>query len=278
MNYVKPTLLVLAAAIATACTQQAPTESADPRSLKGALGTEVAATVNGEPVPMSVFRIYALNTLNKNEDALTPEERDALVNDLVDYTLLVQAAEAEGMFNERRFAAELALLQLQSVATAMAKRHVQRNAPTPTEIRAVYDDNIEDLKTTEYKLRHIVVSEAAAARDIIAKLRDGKTFDDVAKEFAGNPEKGTVGDLGWVKQQALLDPIRNLIANMEVGSYSSEPVATEFGQHVIWLEDKRDLDAPSPDSIRDQLVLAAENRKLDEFVKSLRSQATVEIK
>lgn len=275
MNYVKPTLIVLAAAIATACSK--PPEGSDPRSIEGALGTEVAATVNGEPVPMSVLRLYALNTLGKNDDALTAEEREALVDDLVDYTLLVQAAEQEGMFNERRFAAELALLQLQSVATAMARRHVQRNAPTPAEIRAVYDENVADLKGQEYKLRHIVVDEVEAAREIIAKLRDGETFDEVASEFIENPDKGTAGDLGWVSQQTLLGPIRDLVAQMEVGAYSPEPVATEFGQHVILLEDKRDVDAPSAESIRDQLVRAAENRKLDELVKSLRSKATVEI-
>lgn len=275
MNYVKPTLIVLAAAIATACSK--PPEGSDPRSIEGALGTEVAATVNGEPVPMSVLRLYALNTLGKNDDALTAEEREALVDDLVDYTLLVQAAEQEGMFNERRFAAELALLQLQSVATAMARRHVQRNAPTPAEIRAVYDENVADLKGQEYKLRHIVVDEVEAAREIIAKLRDGETFDEVASEFIENPDKGTAGDLGWVSQQTLLEPIRDLVAQMEVGAYSPEPVATEFGQHVILLEDKRDVDAPSAESIRDQLVRAAENRKLDELVKSLRSKATVEI-
>lgn len=276
MSYVKPTLLVLAAAVATACTQQQP-QGADPRSVKDALGTEVAATVNGEQVPMSVFRIYALNTLGKNEEALTPEEREALVDDLVDYTLLVQAAEKEGMFKERRFAAELALLQLQTVATAMARRHVQRNAPTAAEIQAVYNDNIDDLKTKEYKLRHIVVDEADKAREVIAKLKDGKTFDEVAKEFLDDPEKGSVGDLGWVSRQSLLEPLQDLIDEMEVGSFSAEPVPTEYGQHVILLEDKRDVDAPAPSSIRDQLVRAAENRKLDELVKSLRSTATIDL-
>lgn len=276
MKYVKPTLLVLAAAVAAACSQQQP-EGPDPRAIKDALGSEVAATVNGEQVPMSVFRLYALNTLGKNDDALTAEERKALVDDLVDFTLLVQAAEQEGMFKERRFAAELALLQLQTVATAMARRHVQRNAPTAAEIQAVYDDNVADLKTKEYKLRHIVVDEPEKAREVIAKLRDGKTFDEVAKEFIDDPEKGSVGDLGWVSQQALLEPIRDLIDTMAVGSYSPEPVPTEFGQHVILLEDKRDVDAPAPSSIRDQLTRAAENRKLADFVKTLRSTATVEV-
>lgn len=276
MKYVKPTLLVLAAAVAAACSQQQP-EGPDPRAINDALGSEVAATVNGEKVPMSVFRLYALNTLGKNDDALTAEERKALVDDLVDFTLLVQAAEQEGMFKERRFAAELALLQLQTVATAMARRHVQRNAPTAAEIQAVYDDNVADLKTKEYKLRHIVVDEPEKAREVIAKLRDGKTFDEVAKEFIDDPEKGSVGDLGWVSQQALLEPIRDLIDTMAVGSYSPEPVPTEFGQHVILLEDKRDVDAPAPSSIRDQLTRAAENRKLADFVKTLRSTATVEV-
>jgi peptidyl-prolyl cis-trans isomerase C len=84
--------------------------------------------------------------------------------------------------------------------------------------------------------------------------------------------------LGWVSQPALPDPMRDLIESLEVGGYSPEPVQTEYGYHVILLEDKREVDAPSPDEIEDQLLRAAENRKLDEFVKSLRSEATVDIR
>jgi peptidyl-prolyl cis-trans isomerase C len=278
MSYVKPTLLLLAAAVATACSKPQDEEPQAPQALEEALGTELAATVNGDSIPMSVFRLYALNTIGKSADTLTAEERQALLDDLTDFTLLVQAAEKEGLFAERRFAAELALQRLQTVATAMARRHVQRDPPTPAEIRAVYDENLADLKIKEYKLHHIVLDEAAAAREVIKDLEEGQTFEAVAKEFIENPGSGIVGDLGWVSQPALPDPMRDLIESLEVGGYSPEPVQTEYGYHVILLEDKREVDAPSPDEIEDQLLRAAENRKLDEFVKSLRSEATVDIR
>lgn len=270
MNYARPVLLVLAAAIAVGCSERP--EQQEPAS--GAPEAEVAAMVNGEPISMAALRLYSINSLNKEEASLTPEERRAVVDDLVDYALLTQAAKKAGLLEERRFAAELELQRLQTVGAAMAQRHLQANVPTESELKAIYDENAAALNTTEFKLRHIVVPEEAAANDIIKKLDGGAKFETLANERSPTSNGG---DLGWITRDSLLSPIRELVESLEAGRYSKEPVKTDFGYHVILLEEKRAVEAPAMDTLRDQLIRASQSLKLDAYVKSLRSDAVIDV-
>lgn len=271
MSYGRSALFIVAAAIAAGCSERSEQQTA----VNGAPEGEVAATVNGEQVSMAVFRLYALNSLNKDEASLTQDERRALLDDLVDFTLLTQAAKKTGLLDERRFAAELELQRLRTIAQAMAQRHLEANTPTESELKAIYDENAEAMKTTEFKLRHIVLPEESAAKEIIKKLDEGAKFEALANERAPS---SSGGDLGWIARQNLLAPIRDLVEALEVGRYSKEPVKTEFGYHVILLEDERAVEAPAMETLREQLIRASETLKLEAYVKSLRSDAAIDVR
>ncbi len=242
-----------------------------------ALGPGQVATVNGEPIAESLFRLYAMNASKKNPDELTAEQRDAVIEDLVRLKLLAGAAEERELPNERTIAAELELQRLQLIARSMALRYLEENPATDAEIQKMYDDNLPRLAGTEYKARHILVESSEEATAVIEQLRQGKEFTALAQERSGGPTGPNGGDLGWFSAESMVQPVSQAVQAMQVGSYSTEPVQTDFGFHVLLLEDTRTREAPSLDTVREELKNAVDRDKLQQLVTSLRDAAEVTV-
>lgn len=248
-------------------------ESADP----GPLGPGVVATVDDTPVPESLFRFYALSGLQKTAEDLTEDERDGIIEDLIRMRLLADAAEERGLPDERTIAAELELQRLQLVARAAAARYLDENPARESELRALYEENLPRLMSNQYKARHILVNTGDEARDVIAALDDGGDFAELAREHSTGPTGPSGGDLGWFSADSMVEPFADAVRAMEDGSYSAEPVRTQFGWHVIMLEETREQQPPGLDAVRDELLRAVESQKLEDYVNSLRDAAVIEL-
>jgi peptidyl-prolyl cis-trans isomerase C len=159
----------------------------------------------------------------------------------------------------------------------MATRHIEQNPPTETDLQEIYDDNLAQLSGEQYKARHILVETRAEAEDVIAQLREGADFVELAEARADGPTGPNGGDLDWFTAESMPQPFANAVSSMTIGSYSTEPVQTEFGFHVILLEEKRRQEPPPLAQIRDELVGAAERKRLDDYIKTLREAAMVSI-
>lgn len=266
-------LTLLCTAVAPACDRDQ-TSSADRDE---ALGPGQVATVNGEPIPESLFRIYTLNALRKNPDEVTVEEREAVIEDLLRFKLLEAEARDRGMLTERTIAAELEMQRLNYIARAMALRYVEENPATGAELQQIYDENLERLAPTEYKARHILVETADEANTVIAQLNEGADFAALAASRAAGPTGPNGGDLGWFSAASMSQPIIQAAQSLSIGAHSAEPIQTEFGYHVLLLEDTRKSEPPSMDAVRDDLKSAVDRQKLDAFVRSLRAAAKVEV-
>ncbi len=260
-------LMVGLALVAVGCTQ-------DRASTDSGLGPTSAATVNGETLPESVVRVYTLSTLGKNLEQLTAEERQAAIDDLVGVSLLVQEAEKDGLLESRTVAAQMELNRLQLVARLTATNYLEKNPVTDAELQQLYEESLPQLTPTQYKLRHILLETEAAANGVIEQLRQGKDFVALAKEHASGPTGPNDGDLGWLSADSTVQPVADAMRVMQVGTYS-QPVKTEFGYHVLLLEDTRKQDAPPIDSVRNDLTTAVQRRKLQEHMQALRDAATV---
>lgn len=239
-----------------------------PNAPNEALGP-VMQTVNGKPLYESVFRLYSLARLQKSVDDLTPEEHDALLKQLTRLELLAGAAEDRGLDKDRAVAAELELQRVQSMARYMATRFLQDNPPTETELRDAYEKNLDHFAGTQYKARHILLKTEADAKEVISELQKGADFAELARTKSTGPTGPKGGDLGWFSADTMVAPFANAVRDMKVGTYSQTPVQTQFGWHVILLEDKKDQQAPGLDAVRRDVTNIVSQQKLEAFANSL---------
>jgi peptidyl-prolyl cis-trans isomerase C len=268
----RPFLIASLLAAVSGCNQvQAPVATV------GDLGPGQVATVNGDPIPESIFRFYVINAAKKDPDNLTPEERASVIEDLVQFKLLTAAAEERGLTAERPMVAQLELQRLQATARAMALRHLAENPATDQELQKLYDENLPRLAGVQYKARHILVESKDAAVAVIEQLKQGKDFVALAQEHSSGPTGPNGGDLGWFTAESMVQPVADAVRTMQVGTYSSEPVETTFGFHVILLEDTRTQEPPTFESLRQELSNAVDRTKLEAFVQTLKDAATVTI-
>jgi peptidyl-prolyl cis-trans isomerase C len=273
-NLCQTVVLVVALAAGTsACSQN--TSSSSPGA--ASLGPTNVATINGRPLPESVLRVYALATEGRNLEELAPETRERLIEDLIGVTLLTQEAEKSGLTGSRTIAAQVELQRLQLVARAQATSHLQKNPPTEAQLQQLYEENLPRLSGEQYKTRHILVETEAEAASVIERLRGGQDFVVLAGEHADGPTGPNGGSLDWLTTDSMPPPFAAAVRAMTVGSYSTAPVQTEFGFHVILLEETRKQDPPALEDVRNELVGAVERKKVEEYLKALRDAATVSI-
>ena len=242
---------------------------------ENALGPGKVATVNGKPIAESVLRVYALASGHKNFDDLSAEDRGKLLDDLIGVEVLGQQAEKDGVASSRTVAAQIELQRLQLVARAMATSYLEKSPATDADLQKVYEENLPRLTQQQYKTRHILVDTKTEAEQVITQLRAGKQFADLAKERAGGKTGPNGGDLPWFTAESMNPQIVAAVVAMTVGSFSQEPVQSEYGYHVLILDDSRKGEAPTMESLRKDLTAAAERRRLDDYIKTLRTAAKV---
>jgi len=268
------TRLKFAAFAAVALAMSACSQS-DKAGGENALGPGKVATVNGKPIAESVLRVYALASGRKSFDDLSAEDRGKLLDELIGVEVLSQQAEKDGVAASRTVAAQLELQRLQLVARSMATSYLEKNPATDADLQKVYEENLPRLTQQQYKTRHILVDTKAEAEKVIAQLRAGKQFADLAKERAGGKTGPNGGDLPWFTAESMNPQIVAAVVPMKVGSFSQEPVQSDYGYHVLILDDSRKGEAPTMESLRKDLTSAVERKRLDDYIKTLRASAKV---
>ena len=273
MRIMQNLLLVatLTLASVTACSQEGANDEA------ANLGTARVAVVNGQPVAESVLRMYALTAERKNLEEMSPEDRERVLNDLIGLQLLAQQATTDGLTSSRTLAAQLELQRLRLVANAMANDYIEKNPPSDADIQAIYEENLPLLTGEQYKARHILVPTKEEADSVVAQLQQGSDFVSLAEARADGPTGPNGGALDWFTLDSMPPPFAAAVRTMTVGSYTTEPVQTDFGFHVILLEETRKQEPPAMADIRDDLASAAQRKRLDDYIKALRDSAMVTI-
>ena len=241
------------------------------------LGPGKVATVNGKPIAESVLRVYALASNRKSFDDLSAEDRGKLLDELIGVEVLSQQAEKDGVSASRTVAAQIELQRLQIVGRAMATSYLEKNPATDADLQKVYEENLPRLTQQQYKTRHILVDTKDEAEKVIAQLRAGKQFADLAKERASGKTGPNGGDLPWFTADSMNPQIVAAVVPMKVGAFTSEPVQTEYGYHVLILDDTRKGEAPTMESLRKDLTSAVERKRLDDYIKTLRAKANVSL-
>ncbi len=230
--------------------------------------------VNDKVIPAD--RVQALIAEQKGRGAPdSPELEKAAKEELIRREVMFQEAVKKGFDKKADVQSQIALASQAIVLRAYMQDWVKNNPVPEAEIKQEYDKVVAERGTKEYKARHILVKTEKEATDIIAKLKSGKKFADLAKasQDPGSKDKG--GDLGWNAPATFVKPFSDAMTALEKGKYTMEPVKTEFGYHVISLEDVRDTKPPSLEEVKPQIEGHLQGKKVEAMLKDLRDKAKV---
>lgn len=233
---------------------------------------ETVATVNGADIDSSLVDLYLESRTQRPAAQATPAERDSVVRELTDIYLLTTQPIAAQLARSPRIQAQIELQQRGIIAQAVAQDFFARNQATDEEIQAQYDKQMQEAAPLQYKARHILVETQASALDLIAQLEAGADFQELAKANSTGPSGPSGGDLGWFSPEQMVKPFSDAVAGMENGAFSSQPVQTQFGWHVILREDSRANQPPPLDSVRDSIKQNVEQLKFQQYLDGLRAQ------
>ncbi|MGB8516649.1 MAG: peptidylprolyl isomerase [Gallionella sp.] len=239
---------------------------------------EIAATVNGTPISKdSVDQVVMQQSTMGQAD--TPETRKAIINKLAMQMLVAQEATQKNLDKTPAIADQLKLTRQSILANAFVEDYVKNNPISDDVLKAEYDKIKPQLSGSEYKARHILVASEAEARNIIAKLKaNAAQFDKLAKELSkdsGSRAQG--GELGWFDARNMVPEFAAAVAKLEKGKFTLDPVKTQFGYHVILLEESRSKEAPTLEQIKPQLSKQVQEQNLRKLLDSMMAKAKIEI-
>lgn len=219
----------------------------------------------------TVFRIYLESRIQQPASQATKEQTEAVRKELVDLYLLSNTPRAAELKEGPDMQARIELQTRAMLAQAVATDFIANNPATEEEMQAIYDEQVKLAPPLEFKARHILVETQGEAVDIIAQLKDGADFAELAKEKSTGPSGPAGGDLGWFPPDRMVAEFSQAVQALADGAYTESPVQTQFGWHVILREDSRESSPPPFDSVRDALKQSVEGKKLQDFLQSLRS-------
>jgi len=237
------------------------------------------AIVNGTPISRTEFDIYVKSLLQgKPQTTLTPEQQNQVLDEMITMELVSAQGVKDGVENEPDVAARLAILRMRVLADAESQKYLKGKEPTDAELHAEYDSAIASMDKTEYHARHILVDSKEKGEAIIKKLKGGAKFEDLAKTESSDGSKNNGGDLGWFTLARMVKPFGDAVKGLKKGEITPEPVQTQFGWHVIQLEDTRDVTPPPFDQVKAQVSNGVIQKKLQAYVEDLKKNAKIEKK
>lgn len=233
------------------------------------------ATVNGKPIPRS--REDALVALQVEQGRPDSEQlRSAAKDELVNREILEQEARNHGFGKKPEIRDQMDLARQGVLINAYMRDYVQSHPIGEDTLKKEYEMLKTQVGDKEYRAKHILLDNEDAAKDVIARLKKGEKFDDLAKLSKDSASKERGGDLGWGPPSKFVPPFAQAMVKLEKGKYTETPVKTSFGYHVILLEDSRPLKVPQFDALKPQLVKRLEAQLVAKHVAELRNKAKIE--
>jgi peptidyl-prolyl cis-trans isomerase C len=240
----------------------------------GFVAAETIFSINGIDVDSAVVDIYFESRLGEQDSPATPEQREALMSELRDIYILSTQESAKTIAEQPRVAAQIELQKLGILAQAVAAEFFAGTEVTEDEILVEYNAQVELAPPLQFKARHILVASQGEAIAVIAQLNEGADFEELAKEKSTGPSGPTGGDLGWFSPNQMVEPFSNAVQALEDGQYTSTPTQTQFGWHVILREESRESEAPTLESVRENILQVVQQKKFTDHLDALRQAAT----
>lgn len=233
------------------------------------------AKVNGVTIPASIGELMIAEQVAQGAPN-NEELRKAVKEELIRRELLAQEAKKSGLDKKPEVIARMDVARQGILVGGFINNWMKANPVSDASVRAEYDRRVKEMSGTEYKVRHIQVEKEEAAKAIIAKLQSGAKFEDLAKESVDAGSKDNGGDIGWVAPAGLPPAMGEALAKLEKGKFHALPIQSNFGYHVVKLEDSRQAVPPKYEEVQGNLRQGLEQQALSKYINSLMAKAKVE--
>lgn len=234
------------------------------------------AIVNGKPIPTK--RVEALvQQVARSGRPVTPEMQGPLREEVIAREIFVQEAEKRRLHITDDFKNQMALARESLLIRELFTDYQKTNPVTDADAQAEYNKFVAANSGKEYRARHILVEKESEAKAIIASLKKGAKFDEIAKKSSKDPGSGANGgDLDWASAKSYVKEFSDAMVALAKGKTTETPVKSEFGYHVIQLDDVRDAQLPAFDAVKPEIMQQLTQQKLAKFQEELRAKAKVE--
>ena len=284
MKYPHYLALIASLAIVTGCDQTQTTGESAGNNMAAPAAAEapavegvVIATVNGTPITQSELDVYSGQRKPPN-NAPEANSEEVIMKELVALELMRQEGISKGLDKQPKVIATIDQQQRTALAGAAIQEFMTNNPISEEDARKLYDEQMGSKSNMEFKARHILVKEQAEAEAIVELLDKGSDFSELAKEKSTGPSGASGGELGWFTEGQMVKPFSEAAAKLEKGQYTKVPVQTQFGWHVIILDDSRESTPIPYDDVKDRIKMLLVNQKLQQHVEAMRSAANIEMK
>ncbi len=234
-----------------------------------------AAVVNGKAIPKARVDEF-VQILAGQGRADTPELRAAVRDELIARELFMQEAEKRGLAKNADVQRQLDLARQDILIRALVLDYAKTNPIKDEEVKAEYDKAVKAQSGKEYKARHILVEKEETAKQIIEQLKKNGKFEELAKQSTDTGSAQQGGDLDWNVPTTFVKEFAEALVKLEKGKFTQAPVKTQFGYHVIRVDDVRDVKAPPMDQVRPQIVQQLERQRIEALQKDLRAKAKIQ--
>ena len=262
-------------ALLTACAkgqQAASTAAAVPAA-------DAVAVVNGTAIPRADYDAFLKNLLQgKPATDLTAEQKSQVLDELITMQLVSTQALKDGVEKDPDVAANLEVIRMRILADGQSQKFLKGKEPTDADLHTEYDSAIASMDKTEYHARHVLVATKEKADQLTKKIKGGAKFEDVAKAESTDNSKTSGGDLGWFSAGRMVKPFADAVKTLKKGELTPEPVQTQFGWHIIRLDDTREVAPPPFDQVKAQVTKNLIQKKLLAYVDDLKKTAKIEKK
>lgn len=233
------------------------------------------AVVNGKAIPSSKAEIFVKQAKAQGQPD-TQQLRAMIRERLIGMEVLVQEAEKSGISGDAEVKMQLEMTRQNILIQNLMRNYISKNPVTDADIKAEYDRAKAQAGDKEYHAFHILVEKEDDAKAIISKLKAGAKFDELAKQSKDTGSAAKGGDLDWASPATYVPAFSQALVALQKGQFTETPVKTEFGFHVIKLEDTRATKFPALEDVKPQIVDGLQQQKVQAYQQALIKKAKIQ--
>lgn len=259
----------------SACNAQEAGTATSATAPRAASADKPVAVVNGKPISQSRVDII-VNERTAQGQPNSPEAKAAIRDNLIATEILAQEAVRSGIDRRPDVATQMEMAKQTALIRAYLQDYVKTHPITEADMKAEFDRIKAQMGDKEYKVRHILVATEAEAKDIIAQLNKGVKFEKLAAKSMDPGSKAKGGSLDWITRANVVKPFGDALAALQKGKITQTPVKSDFGWHVIKLEDTRPVPVPPFEQVKPNLTQRMQSQQIEKLVADLRAKAKIE--